>query len=775
MKTLFICGIMLLQWNSLRGADSAQAALQRGLTAEEAQRDLAAARDAYSEAIRLAEAQREAAATALYRLSEVQRRLGDTNAATEAIGRLLRDYPEQTNLVVLVRQGPSAPAQLTTRVTMLNRDIELLEAQAGNLEKVTREAGALSDVDRARRLSVDHATPELSRLLTELNQADVALSQVNTDFGPKHPERLRAQTKLDKLSTQLSAESAAILSALDSKWQGLIRESANLAGKAKALSLQLEQEAQNPANRRSLGDDPNVFLQEEITLAEEQLRMVEVRFRSGQASQDEVIRARRDVLSLKRQLASQNRRPDIVELSVPDPTLAPQSPAPERDEEAVELARLHKLAAESPDLLLRAGDNGTPLQRAARKGWTNAIVYLLDLGVPPDSAPTDDRATALHIAARAGDLPLAALLLNRGANVNSLGNSNETPLHAAVRSGHRAMAELLIERGADLNARTLIPRGMGTSGWESEVYSNTPLHLGVYYGAPALVELLLSRGAMVDVDNHREETPLSLAITRSRPELVPRLLAAGANPNQQFQWLDNPSRPRTTPVLAALTKGDLKSLRALLQAGASPRFSAEEGRTPLHQAVYHRQADAIAALLEAGADVNAKDWAGRTPLDGSNDPQGEVALKLKSAGGTNSFRAAANAQLADPETVLPNVRRGGPPPVIGRGGVVLDRSVVNSDARFYGEVTGVVPLTNGVARRLREALTTLSPSANADLSRILLSRPIANSGPSSLNRTNLTFDLTLPENDPELQPGDIVYLTPRPAAKRPNPVGPASN
>ncbi|MCE2826035.1 MAG: hypothetical protein LW626_02975, partial [Verrucomicrobium sp.] len=90
-------GLML----TLRAADPLTEAFQRGLLAEETRADFQAASEAYGEVIRLADAQRDLIATALFRFSESQRRLSRTNDAIAGYRRLIREFSTQTNLVTL--------------------------------------------------------------------------------------------------------------------------------------------------------------------------------------------------------------------------------------------------------------------------------------------------------------------------------------------------------------------------------------------------------------------------------------------------------------------------------------------------------------------------------------------------------------------------------------------------------------------------------------------------------------------------------------------------
>ena len=81
------------------------ALLQQGLFDEEATRDLTAAIADYQSLARQYDKDRQVAATAIYRLGECYRKLGQTNEAATQYRRLVHDFPEQTDLAQLSRQN----------------------------------------------------------------------------------------------------------------------------------------------------------------------------------------------------------------------------------------------------------------------------------------------------------------------------------------------------------------------------------------------------------------------------------------------------------------------------------------------------------------------------------------------------------------------------------------------------------------------------------------------------------------------------------------------
>ena len=70
---------------------------------------------------------------------------------------------------------------------------------------------------------------------------------------------------------------------------------------------------------------------------------------------------------------------------------------------------------------------------------------------------------AFMVEARNGDLEVARLLIQKGANVNCQNNWKSTPLHMASRNGDLEVPKLLIQKGAYVNFQ--------------DNCKNTPLHL----------------------------------------------------------------------------------------------------------------------------------------------------------------------------------------------------------------------------------------------------------------------------------------------------------
>jgi ankyrin repeat protein len=129
----------------------------------------------------------------------------------------------------------------------------------------------------------------------------------------------------------------------------------------------------------------------------------------------------------------------------------------------------------------------------------------LDCGMTGGRLLTLQGATLLHVAAEYGHLAAAALLLDRGADVNAratvdeAGVGGQTPVFHAVTQFDDVgwpVTQLLVERGADLAVRVTLPGDYERPG---EIVECTALGYALLFGSPRqrrTVALLRERGAV---------------------------------------------------------------------------------------------------------------------------------------------------------------------------------------------------------------------------------------------------------------------------------------
>jgi ankyrin repeat protein len=257
-------------------------------------------------------------------------------------------------------------------------------------------------------------------------------------------------------------------------------------------------------------------------------------------------------------------------------------------------------------------------------------------------APTPGAKTPLLYATRRGDLALARLLVEGGAQIEQADADGVTPLlHAilnasiaaartAASSGqHFAVAHYLLEHGANVNA--------------TDWYGQTPLW------------------AAVDVRNLDVDGPQrdNLMDRPAALDLIRELLARGAEPNPRLReypperrfiaglgslsWVDFTGQ---TPFLRAALAGDVTVMRLLLENDADPGIATFGGTTPLmaaagvnwvvNQTFDEGPASLLAAVelcLELGNDVDAVNSMGIGAIHGAANRGSNDIIELLAAHG----------------------------------------------------------------------------------------------------------------------------------------------
>jgi ankyrin repeat protein len=223
----------------------------------------------------------------------------------------------------------------------------------------------------------------------------------------------------------------------------------------------------------------------------------------------------------------------------------------------------------------------------------------------------------------AGDIDIACLLMERGADVNRGNDYGWTKLHQAGYGNDRELAEFLLAAGArtDLNAR-------GDGG--------TPLIVALFWGHREVVDVL-----------GLEPRNLRVAAGVGLVALIDELVgtpAAGAHrgfyrPHGGFpawQPSDDPQEILDEALVWAAKSDRVEAIDRLIQIGADLNADPYRG-TPLTWAAANGRTAAIRHLVELGADVNRLGTFG-----GPDHGQGVTALHL----------AAQSGQAAAVETLL---------------------------------------------------------------------------------------------------------------------------
>ena len=287
--------------------------------------------------------------------------------------------------------------------------------------------------------------------------------------------------------------------------------------------------------------------------------------------------------------------------------------------------------------LLVAGENPNARDETGASALMYAALYSSDetMGVLIDAGADVNGANAYGSTAlmwAAGDIAKVRMLVEHGANVSARATDGTTPLLAATLHGNTAAMRLLLQRGVDPKA---------AAGDQTEL-------LDAAY-SPWIDEDVRTILTTAGVPLRASELRTPLANNLLRPEIVERLLKAGASPKEIFPF----PTMRLPILLLSASAGDLRSTRALIEAGADPREPGPRALTPLMLAASAPSPDlaALHLLIDRGADPAARDQSGRTALDWAL-LQGETAAAglLRQAGVTGGLPPAPPAPVASPRS-----------------------------------------------------------------------------------------------------------------------------
>ncbi len=207
----------------------------------------------------------------------------------------------------------------------------------------------------------------------------------------------------------------------------------------------------------------------------------------------------------------------------------------------------------------------------------------------------EDGLTALYIASDNGFKEICALLIAKGADVNSgsVTIKGETtviynPLIGASYKGYKEICSLLIENGADVNVK----RSMG---------GTTPLIIATRQGHKEICSLLIEKGA----DMYSKNSALYNAVGNGHKEICEILIANGADVNNvEFNMFG--SSPQYTLLMIASFKGFKEICQILIANGANVNAKDSIGWTALMIATMWNKKDICELLIEKGADIKAE-------------------------------------------------------------------------------------------------------------------------------------------------------------------------
>ncbi|MGA2878756.1 MAG: ankyrin repeat domain-containing protein [Bryobacteraceae bacterium] len=324
-------------------------------------------------------------------------------------------------------------------------------------------------------------------------------------------------------------------------------------------------------------------------------------------------------------------------------------------------------------------ENQTALMWAAAERHPDVVKALIDAHADL-TAHSKQGFTAIHFAARQGDLEGVKELLAAGVDVNFLtyteGGTNRvsnflgisktvgalgyTPLLVAVVRGRVDLALWLLDHGGDPNnmAAGFTPLHWASSQWESftanPVYGFDDPMSGIpdRQAKLRLVKALLAHGANVNARMTKPQpnfaggyldatgaTPFLLAASANDLEMMHILLDAGADP--KILTATNASAIMAASGLNHSIGEDtvteaqaMETVKLLLDLGVDPKGETTFGENALFGPGYRGWNKLLAQLIDLGVNVNAVSKAGVTPYlaaHGDGDRLGGVLYNKEGA------------------------------------------------------------------------------------------------------------------------------------------------
>lgn len=311
----------------------------------------------------------------------------------------------------------------------------------------------------------------------------------------------------------------------------------------------------------------------------------------------------------------------------------------------------------------------TPMHAAASNGHVAVIHALLQVGTDYQGKDLCYR-QPLHLAAVRGHLEATRIFVERGVEVDEMcmdqrdtknRNLTLTPLALAVVGGHSSVFHYLLEKKADLGKikllknATLLHWGASSGNYEivralvqdfgmdpfaKDLGGLTPFHRCAQGGRIEIARFLWnspSSAKDIDVRDASMCTPLLFATELGNAGLAKFYLDNGADA-QAVDCLGRNAAYLTVDFSDGDTEERTKTLKILLQYGASVSLPERHGSTPLHAAATAGREKLAAILLEHGASTSVWNNLGRSPLHCAALSKSKEVFEVLLSGGGDLIR-----------------------------------------------------------------------------------------------------------------------------------------
>jgi ankyrin repeat protein len=187
-------------------------------------------------------------------------------------------------------------------------------------------------------------------------------------------------------------------------------------------------------------------------------------------------------------------------------------------------------------------------------------------------------------------------LLEKKVNINQENDQGRLPLEAATYS--LDLVRKLINLGAKIKDNFLIL--LMSAIWNEEE--------GLFQKFKELLELLIKNGVNINFQDAGRNPALILACTSTYNEVIKLLIENKANINCQ-------DKKGNTPLIILYNFGEYDMVEFLIQNGADINCPNKKGNTLLILACKHGDRSMVELLMKYGADADISNKSGETPFD----------------------------------------------------------------------------------------------------------------------------------------------------------------
>jgi len=590
-----------------------ESTFRQALIEEEANQNLDAAIQGYRQVILDLDAQRKMAATAVFRLAECYRKLGNTNEALAQYQRVITDFSDQATLLELSRKSAMSlgwnglsPGPTQTAQTPMQAPTEEETKEVQRIRALIQSSPDLINAD-----FVDKGGKPLHNAAAAGQLVVARFLLANGAAVNSHSKQFKGKTPLmaaarggHKAMVELLLAQGADANAADDDGRTALMDSAEQGYKG-VVDLLLTNKA-NP----NLVDTHGVGALELAAFAGH-AEVTELLLNAGA----DVNAADADQQTPLAAAAQTGNRP-VVEL-----LLAKGADINRMDKSGI-TPLLAALVAKRTDVVRVILQHHPKVDQTDLRGRT-CLFLAVALELPEmvklllaNAASTAVSAsfelgpagvmemTPTHVAVAKNNQEILDLLLGAKANVNATDKDGAPPLHYAVAFGRTAIARDLLEHGAQIETRArALPSARSSPG------DTTALELAIILNSPAMVELLVEKGANVDSRGPSRTSPLQYCGSSTDLRILQSILQR--KPDLEFR----PDPGAKTPLQRAVLERNVSMAKLFAEAGANVNVLQEATQqTPIFWSVGSRDKEMVKLLLEHHAEVNLLDSEGKSPL-----------------------------------------------------------------------------------------------------------------------------------------------------------------